>query len=152
MEFGDIRYDTTDFYLSMAVQPFVGPWPLFQFLDLYTVGRTPWTGDQPVSRPLPAYRTVQTPNKRTQISMPQMGFEPTIPVFEGAKTVHALADVSEVLTAVCEASILSCNMITFIKLSLFFRWTVSMWSSRFQRLSLFPTSVVDMMTTAFVTI
>jgi hypothetical protein len=28
-------------------------------------------------------------NKRTQISMLQMGFEPTIPVFERAKTVHA---------------------------------------------------------------
>jgi hypothetical protein len=23
-------------YLSMALQPFVGPWPLFQFLDLFT--------------------------------------------------------------------------------------------------------------------
>jgi hypothetical protein len=30
-----------------------GPWPFFHFLDLYTVGRTPWTGDQPVARPLP---------------------------------------------------------------------------------------------------
>jgi hypothetical protein len=33
-----------------------GPWPLFQFLNLYTVGRTPWTGDQPVARPLPTHR------------------------------------------------------------------------------------------------
>jgi hypothetical protein len=31
-------------YLSTALQPFVGPWPLFQFLNLYTVGRTSWTG------------------------------------------------------------------------------------------------------------
>jgi hypothetical protein len=23
-------------YLSMALQPFVGPWPLIQFLDLFT--------------------------------------------------------------------------------------------------------------------
>jgi hypothetical protein len=36
-------------YLSMALQPFVGPCPLFNFLILYTVGRTPWTGDQPVT-------------------------------------------------------------------------------------------------------
>jgi hypothetical protein len=36
---------------STALQPF-GPWPLSQFLNLYTVGRTPWTGDQPVARPL----------------------------------------------------------------------------------------------------
>jgi hypothetical protein len=50
----------------MAPQPFVGPWPLLQFRDLlYTVGRTPWTGDQPVARPLPTYRTTQTQNKRT---------------------------------------------------------------------------------------
>jgi hypothetical protein len=42
-------------YLSMALQPFVGPWPLFQFLDLYTVGRTSWLEDQPVARPLPTH-------------------------------------------------------------------------------------------------
>jgi hypothetical protein len=29
-------------------------------------------------------------NKRTHTSMPRVGFEPTIPVFERAKTVHAL--------------------------------------------------------------
>jgi hypothetical protein len=37
----------------------------FSFLILYTVGRTPWTGDQPVPRPLPTHRTTQTQNKRT---------------------------------------------------------------------------------------
>jgi hypothetical protein len=62
----------------------------FSFLIFYTVGSTPWTGDQPVARPLPAHRTAQTQNKRTQKYMPQVGFEPTIPVFERAKTVHAL--------------------------------------------------------------
>jgi hypothetical protein len=31
-------YDT---YPSMALQLFVGPWLLFSFLILYTVGRTP---------------------------------------------------------------------------------------------------------------
>jgi hypothetical protein len=30
---------------------------LFSFLILYTVGRTPWTGDQPVGRPLPTHKT-----------------------------------------------------------------------------------------------
>jgi hypothetical protein len=49
----------------MALQPFVGPWPLLQFHNLfYTGGRTPWTGDQPVARPLPTHRTTQTQNKR----------------------------------------------------------------------------------------
>jgi hypothetical protein len=42
--------------------------------------------DRPVARPL----HTQTQNNRTQTSMPQMGFEPTIPVFEWGKTVHAL--------------------------------------------------------------
>jgi hypothetical protein len=38
----------------MAIQPFVGPWPLFQFRNhFYKDGRTPWTSDQPFARPLP---------------------------------------------------------------------------------------------------
>jgi hypothetical protein len=36
----------------------------FQFHDHFTEGRTPWTGDQLVARPLPKYRTTQTLNKR----------------------------------------------------------------------------------------
>jgi hypothetical protein len=51
---------------SMAVQLFVEPWPLLQFRNLfYTDGRTPWTSDQPVARPLPTHRTTQTQNKRS---------------------------------------------------------------------------------------
>jgi hypothetical protein len=53
---------------SMVLQPFVGPWPLLQFRNLlYTGGRTPWTSDQPVARPLPIHRTIQTQKKRTHI-------------------------------------------------------------------------------------
>jgi hypothetical protein len=44
--------------------------------------------DQPVARPLPIQIATQTQNKRTQASMPRLGFEPTIPVFERMKTVH----------------------------------------------------------------
>jgi hypothetical protein len=70
---------------SMVLQPFVGPWPLLQFRNLiYTVGRTPWTSDQPVARPLPTNRRTQTQNKRTQTSMPSVGLEHTIPAFERA--------------------------------------------------------------------
>jgi hypothetical protein len=68
----------------MALQPL---WTLAAFsvsLSI-TVGRTPWTGDQPVARPLPTHRTTQTHNIRTQTSTPLVGFEPTIPVFERAK-------------------------------------------------------------------
>jgi hypothetical protein len=43
----------------MTLQSFLGPWPLFQFLNLCTVGRTLWTGDQPVARPLPTHRKTQ---------------------------------------------------------------------------------------------
>jgi hypothetical protein len=39
---------------------------LFSFLILYTVGRTPWTGDQPVARPPPTHTTTQTQNIHTQ--------------------------------------------------------------------------------------
>jgi hypothetical protein len=42
-------------------------WPLFQFLNLYRVGITPWTGDEPFARPLPTRRTTQTQNKLTDI-------------------------------------------------------------------------------------
>jgi hypothetical protein len=48
----------------MALQFFVEPWPLFSFLMLYTVGRTPWSSDQPVARPLPTNRATQTENRR----------------------------------------------------------------------------------------
>jgi hypothetical protein len=69
----------------------------FSFLILYTVGRTPWTGDQPTARPLPTHRTTQTQNKRTQTFMHWLGFDPTIPVFKRAKTVHTLDRTATVI-------------------------------------------------------
>jgi hypothetical protein len=54
-------------------------------------------GDQPVARPLPAHRTAETQNKRTETFMPQVGFEPTIPVFKQAKTVHILDGAATVI-------------------------------------------------------
>jgi hypothetical protein len=75
----------------MVLQPLIGPWQFFSVSwSFYTVCTIPWTGDQPVARPLPAHRTAQTQNKRTQTSMPQMGFEPRLSVFDRAKKVHAL--------------------------------------------------------------
>jgi hypothetical protein len=58
---------------------------------------TPWTEDQPVARPLPTRRTTQTQNKSTQASMSLVGFEPTTPVFERAKTVHGLDGAATVI-------------------------------------------------------
>jgi hypothetical protein len=87
-----------NFHSSMALQPFVGPWPLLQFRNLYTAGRTPWTGDQSVARPLPTHRTTQAQDKRThKYKCLWVGFEPTIPGFERAKTVHALDRAATVI-------------------------------------------------------
>jgi hypothetical protein len=77
--------------------PLLGLGRFFSFLILYAVGRTPWTGDQPVVRPLPTHRTKQTPNKRTQTSMPLVRFELTIPAFERAKTLYALDRAAAVI-------------------------------------------------------
>jgi hypothetical protein len=77
--------------LSWLYSPLLGLCSFFSLLNLYTVGRTPRTGDQPVARPLPARRT------QTQTSMPWVGFELTIPAFEGAKTVHALGGGATVI-------------------------------------------------------
>jgi hypothetical protein len=43
--------------LSMTLYHF-GPWPIYHFLNLYTVGRNTWMGDQPTARPLPAHNTI----------------------------------------------------------------------------------------------
>jgi hypothetical protein len=54
-------------------------------------------GDQPVARQLPTHRTTQTQTKRTQTSVPRVGFEPTTSVFERAKMVHALDRAAPVI-------------------------------------------------------
>jgi hypothetical protein len=72
------------FYPSMALQSFLlDLGRFFSFLILYIVG---------LLRRGSARRkaATYTQNKRTQTSMPWVGFEPTIPAFERAKTVHAL--------------------------------------------------------------
>jgi hypothetical protein len=58
----DLIYGSTD--LSLDLRRF------FSFLILYAVSRTPWTGDQPIARPLLIYRRTQIQNKRTQTLMP----------------------------------------------------------------------------------
>jgi hypothetical protein len=65
------------------------------FLIVYTVGRTPWTGDQTAAMPLPTYRTSQT-----QTSMPQVECQRTTPVFDRTKTVHALDRAATVIRSI----------------------------------------------------
>jgi hypothetical protein len=81
-----------NFYLDL-----VRPWPLFQFLDLLQSRWDSWMGDQHVARPLPAHRQHKQ-NKCTQTSMPEVGFESLLPVFERAKTVHALDRAAFLIT------------------------------------------------------
>jgi hypothetical protein len=52
-------FESSDVYLWL----YSSLWDLghfFSFFIFYTVGRTPWTGDQLVARPLPAHRTAET--------------------------------------------------------------------------------------------
>jgi hypothetical protein len=69
----------------------------FSFLLLYAVCRTPRMGDQLLQGRY-LHRKIQTKNKRTQTSMPWLGFEPTTPVFEQARTVRALARAVTVIS------------------------------------------------------
>jgi hypothetical protein len=97
-------------YLSIHLSACVWLWsPLLDvdrfsvFLFLYTFGRTPWTGDQPVATPLSTHRTTHLQNKRAQTSMPRVGFELTTPVFERAKKVHAS---DRAVAVICRFSLL----------------------------------------------
>jgi hypothetical protein len=73
------------FILLWLYSPLLGLGRYFSFLIQYTVSRTPWTGDQPVSRPLFTHRTIQTQNKRTWTSMPWVWSESTTPVLSGRR-------------------------------------------------------------------
>jgi hypothetical protein len=70
---------------SMALQPFVGPWPLFQFRNPVYSRYNSLNGGS-ARRKAATY----TYNKSTKTSMPRVEFEPMTIVFERAKTVHAL--------------------------------------------------------------
>jgi hypothetical protein len=91
------------YYYSLALSSELAPTlehrADFSVSQSFTDARTPWTGDHLVARPLPKHRTIQTQkNAHTyQTSMPWVGFEPTIPASERAKTVNAL-DHSDTVT------------------------------------------------------
>jgi hypothetical protein len=57
-------------FLSISLIPCSCGVDVFFFhfpLDLYIIGRTPWTSDRLVARPLHKWRTAQTQNKRAHI-------------------------------------------------------------------------------------
>jgi hypothetical protein len=59
--------------------------------------------DQLIARLLPVHKTAHKHriNTHTQTSMPQVGFEPMIPVFEWAKAVNALDHMATVVGIIC---------------------------------------------------
>jgi hypothetical protein len=76
-----------NFFFPLALQPL---WALaaYQSPDLFTIGRTPWTCDQPVARPLSKHRTAQTQNKHIYYTLnihTRGGFEPAITASERSK-------------------------------------------------------------------
>jgi hypothetical protein len=79
-------------FINGSTALLLGPSLFFSFIIFffYTDGRTPWTRDQPVARPLNTHRTTQTQNKHTQTFMPWVGFALTIPELQRVKTVPAL--------------------------------------------------------------
>jgi hypothetical protein len=95
------RVQATEFFYMLCIiiiiiiiiiiailQPFLmGLESFFSLLILHTVGRADWTGISP-SQSLYLHKEHKG-NKRTQTSMPQIGFEFTTPVFEWAKIAHA---------------------------------------------------------------
>jgi hypothetical protein len=54
-------------------------------------------GNQPVGRLSPTHLSTQTQNKRSQTSMPRVGFETMVPAIERMKTVHALNRTATVI-------------------------------------------------------
>jgi hypothetical protein len=78
----------SEVYLLLGLDRF-----FFSLLILYTGGRTPIYGDQPIAISLHIHRATQTQNERAQTSISPVGFEPTTSVFERAKAVHALDEV-----------------------------------------------------------
>jgi hypothetical protein len=85
-EVGKVAKNSSPIFLPLCSQ-FLEHRADFSVFWSFTGGRTPWTGDQLVARPLPKHRITQAEkNAHThQTSFPWVGFETTIP----AKTVHA---------------------------------------------------------------
>jgi hypothetical protein len=61
--------------LLWIYSPLLGLGRFSRFFILYTVGKTPWTRDQPVARPLPTHRTTQIQNKLAQYRHPYLEWD-----------------------------------------------------------------------------
>jgi hypothetical protein len=81
---------------------------IWYYESLRTLDRTPWNLINPVARPLLTGRTTQTQKKRGQSSMPRVGFESTILLFERTKRFHA-SDRAATVICTREINILNCR-------------------------------------------
>jgi hypothetical protein len=77
--------------------PLLGLGGFFSFLILYIVSRTPWFGDQPFAKPLPATGQHKNRVNTKKAFMPPMVFEPITPAFELAKAVFNLVSAAAVM-------------------------------------------------------
>jgi hypothetical protein len=93
----EIEIEIIIIIIIMALQPFVGPSPLFQFLDPIHSGYDSLDGGSARRKASTFTKNNQTQNKRTKTSMPRVGFKLTIPASERAKTVHALHRAATVI-------------------------------------------------------
>jgi hypothetical protein len=88
---GIVAFPYWALFFSLALQPV---WALAAFYspDLFTIGSTPWTCDQPVARSLPKHRTAQTQNKRIYYTLnihSQGGIRTHNHGLRAIETVHA---------------------------------------------------------------
>jgi hypothetical protein len=87
-------------FYRMALTILKEPWPLLQFRNNFftqTVGLLGRVLSLSQGCYIPIHRTIQTQNKRTQTSMPRVGFEATISASEREKTFHALDRAATVI-------------------------------------------------------
>jgi hypothetical protein len=91
---------------SLALQPQFGPWPTsmklsvsLRFSRSWTVGRTPWVGDQLVARPLPVHKCRKMHTHTLNIH--DLSWIRTHdPGFRASETVHTL-DCPATMTSHC---------------------------------------------------
>jgi hypothetical protein len=93
-----LRYDFSSFFLSLSLYDSTALLTLagFQFLNPYTVGGLLGRGISP-SQGRYLHTEQHKQNKRTQTSMPRVGFVHTTPMFERAKMVHTLDRAATVI-------------------------------------------------------
>jgi hypothetical protein len=84
-----IKYRNVIIFIRVFLLTLQLLWALASFYvpDLFTIGRTPWTSDQLVARPLPKHMSAQTQNKHI--------YTPNTHALSGIRTRDHIARASE---------------------------------------------------------